>query len=409
MGLLGVATLLMLVQDLQAWVPRPLGSDSRIRTTNVRPRVRRSIGASNRIIQNAQPSNGGDEGYGELLPLSKINSVLATLSPRRSETPSSAGQWSCDESTGAWVLEPVSFPTTVVHFLGGAGFGTYPRVAYAELLERLSLACGGGVAVACTPYDVALDHQTLASNAHDSFERVRTDRTESGIWPENLRTVRLGHSLGGKLHVLNLESKYSEKDWVGLMAFNNFALGDSVSAALKQVEEFTGNDSMGLGVPPGMGEQIAGFASIFLQSSGLDFTPSRDDTRQLLSNSKRGKQITAFQFPKDSLDSSADLQECTGSKILRVVNPEEGVPPGTHLAPVFISVAADAFAERAEAMGAPNLDELGFDTSAGFSFGDEASLDLLVRELTGWLMGTSPSQVGAYGSRQLKPPLPPAA
>jgi len=402
--------MLVLVQDLHAWVPQPLGSETRMRRTNVRPRVRRSIHTSSSlIVQNAQPSGGGGENFGELLPLRKINSVLATLSPRRTETPSSAGQWSCDESTGAWVLEPLSFPTTVVHFLGGAGFGTYPRVAYAELLERLSLACGGGVAVVCTPYDVALDHQTLASNAHDSFERVRSERTESGIWPDDLRTVRLGHSLGGKLHVLNLEDKYSEKDSVGLMAFNNFALGDSVSAALKQVEEFTGNDTMGLGVPSGMGEQLAGFASIFLQSSGLDFTPSRDDTRSLLSSSKRGSQITAFQFPEDSLDSSADLQECAGAKVLRVVNAEEGVPPGTHLAPVYISVAAEEFAERAQEMGAPNLEELGFDTTAGFSFGDEASLDLLVRELTGWLMGTSPSQVGAYGSRQLKPPLPPPA
>lgn len=396
MRLLCILVVLASVHSSQAWAPRSSFSQA-ARSTFVRTRERRNLGATALVVRRAGPSSEGG-GFGELLPLGKISTVLSTLSPRGAEAQGAAGQWSCDAATGAWVLEPRSLPVCVVHFLGGAGFGTYPRVAYAELLERLSLACGGGVAVVCTPYDVALDHGALATTARTDFDAVRTARTEAGVWPEGLRTARLGHSLGGKLHVLNLaDHNYPPGDVVGLVAFNNFALEDSVGAALKQVEEFTGSET-GLG-ESGIGEQLAGFASIFLKSSGLDFAPSRDDTKQLLAASANGRQVTAFRFPGDALDSSPDLQACAGSRVV-FVEPPEGSAPATHLAPVFVAVAAGDVAARAEDFGAPNLEDLGFDSMAGFSFGDAVALDALVRALTTWLMGSPPSSSG----RQLSPP-----
>jgi hypothetical protein len=265
------------------------------------------------------------------------------------------------------------------------------------------LACGGGVAVVCTPYDVALDHGALAANSLKAFEAVRAARTDAGVWPEGLRTARLGHSLGGKLHALNLAGgKYAPSDLIGLLAFNNFALEDSVGAALKQVEEFTGNETGLAG--SGIGEQLAGFASIFLKSSGLDFAPSRDDTRKLLAAfGPKGRQITAFRFPGDALDSSPDLQACAGAQVV-LVQTQQGSPPCTHLAPVFVAVAAGDVAARASegTFGAAvNLQDLGFDALAGFSFGDEAALSALVRALTAWLMGAPPS---SSSGRQLAPP-----
>jgi len=125
--------------------------------------------------------------------------VLSTLSPRGAEAQGAAGQWSCDAATGAWVLEPLSLPVAVVHFLGGAGFGTYPRVAYAELVERLSLACGGGVAVVCTPYDVALDHGALAANSLKAFEAARLS--------ENHRIIEWARHLGAFLQATKTQEE----------------------------------------------------------------------------------------------------------------------------------------------------------------------------------------------------------
>jgi hypothetical protein len=71
---------------------------------------------------------------------------------------------------------------------------------------------------------------------------------------------------------------------------------------------------------------------------------------------------------------------------------------------VFVAVAAGDVAARASegTFGAAvNLQDLGFDALAGFSFGDEAALSALVRALTAWLMGAPPS---SSSGRQLAPP-----
>ena len=71
----------------------------------------------------------------------------------------------------------------MIHFIGGAGFGSYPRVAYSQLLERLASRAGGGVAVVACPVDAGLDHASLAAGCARTFAAVVAARAEAGLWP----------------------------------------------------------------------------------------------------------------------------------------------------------------------------------------------------------------------------------
>ena len=50
---------------------------------------------------------------------------------------------------GAWVLAPASTPWGTLHFVGGAGFGSAPQLAYDQLLSTVVRRCG--VLVIATP------------------------------------------------------------------------------------------------------------------------------------------------------------------------------------------------------------------------------------------------------------------
>ena len=61
-----------------------------------------------------------------------------------------------------YLLEPSppSTPSCVILFTGGAGLGTYPHIAYSELLKRISARLNAAVIAA--PYDLGIDHFEIA-------------------------------------------------------------------------------------------------------------------------------------------------------------------------------------------------------------------------------------------------------
>ena len=81
-------------------------------------------------------------------------------------------------------------PKGVVQFLGGSGLGASPQLSYKRLLEAISRR---GWLVQCWSYLPSFDHQLLAVQAWQSFRAQR----HSG-----LPVLRLGHSMGCKLHLL---------------------------------------------------------------------------------------------------------------------------------------------------------------------------------------------------------------
>ena len=68
-----------------------------------------------------------------------------------------------------YLLEPPSLPSCVVVFLGGAGLGQYPHIAYNELLLRVSDRLNAAVIAA--PYTVGLDHFGIAKQAGEKLRK----------------------------------------------------------------------------------------------------------------------------------------------------------------------------------------------------------------------------------------------
>ena len=103
---------------------------------------------------------------GGLARFEELTETLSALDVIR--TPGTG--WVEDPETKAVIRLPESTPWAVVYFLGGAGFGAYPQLAYGELLSRLSTTVGGGVVVIAFPYNVALDHGSIALAAEEAFD-----------------------------------------------------------------------------------------------------------------------------------------------------------------------------------------------------------------------------------------------
>ena len=95
-----------------------------------------------------------------------------------------------------WQLRPPR-PTAVVEFIGGSYLAATPQVSYRRLLEGLAAR---GLAIHAWTYVPGFDHQNQAQQAWKDLRDARRRLVDrSGPMPAPLR---LGHSLGCKLHLL---------------------------------------------------------------------------------------------------------------------------------------------------------------------------------------------------------------
>lgn len=123
---------------------------------------------------------------------------LVLPSTRRALTPEEAAYQEYQDYV--YVLEPPSGKADVViSFLGGAGLGQFPQVAYNEFLIRVSDKLNA--AVITSAYQVGLDHYALSKQNGDRLRRAYSYCLQKGMIPENLPIYCLGHSLGCKLQV----------------------------------------------------------------------------------------------------------------------------------------------------------------------------------------------------------------
>jgi hypothetical protein len=341
----------------------------------------------------------------------QITGVLAALGGNRGgpggDAMGAGGRWELDGQTGAWMLLPPQTPFAVVHFIGGAGFGTYPRLAYASLLERVVERSGGGLAVVAVPFDAGLAHGKIAAASVATFNDVFSRIAERELWPTaTLRTFRLGHSLGAKLHVLNVPAYLASTSpsaagpaEIGVLAFNNFALQDSISQAVAFLEALgAGGGAMDFG---GFQKSLVDFATMAVAASGIEFDPGPEATRTLLAQlSAADAAVTAFRFSDDDLDSSDDLR-ALGTQSFRAQRrrvSEEGAVEfvelqGGHLTSIFVKVSASDVAANSVA---PEIIAPLLDANGAFSFGSEELLDETADAIVAWIV---PSK-----SRSRKPP-----
>ncbi len=115
---------------------------------------------------------------------------------------------SSDGKTQALVLLPpaaVERPTTIVHFVGGAFFGSNPKIWYRSLLESIVRSTSAAIIVTPIPvtlFNSPLQHIRLSQKLQKSFNNAWFNVLEDEYGADVLKDIPLcglGHSLGARL------------------------------------------------------------------------------------------------------------------------------------------------------------------------------------------------------------------
>lgn len=200
-----------------------------------------------------------------------------------------------------WVLEPERSaqrrPAGLIEFIGGSYLAATPQLSYRRLLEGLA---SGGWRLHAWSYVPGFDHQSQANTAWRLFREARQGLSDRGGSPV---TLRLGHSLGCKLHLLAPDGGRGCSGLAAL-AFNNFSAERSVPLLAE------------LGQPLGF---------------RTEFSPSPRETLLQVQRSYRQPRTLVVRFQRDTLDQS--------ERLLAALRSREGdrsellALPGDHLSP----------------------------------------------------------------------------
>lgn len=195
-----------------------------------------------------------------------------------------------------WCLPAPSGPDRgLIEFIGGSYLAATPQVSYRRLLESLAAR---GWRIHAWSYVPGFDHQLQANEAWRLFrqERQRWLANQAGECSRPARpgqraglgsggsepaaaVLRLGHSLGCKLHLLAPDSGRA-CDGLAALAFNNFSAERSVPLLAEVGQQF-------------------GFRS--------EFSPSPAETLRLVSGQYHQPRNLLVRFDRDTLDQSGRL------------------------------------------------------------------------------------------------------
>jgi hypothetical protein len=188
-----------------------------------------------------------------------------------------------------WTLQPPDAQGRV-EFIGGSYLAATPQLSYRRLLEALARQ---GLEVLAWSYVPGFDHQDQANGAWRAFRAERSA----------LPLLRLGHSLGCKLHLLAPDNGRGCSGLAAL-SFNNFSAERSVPLLAD------------------LGPRL-GISS--------EFSPSPEETLRLVGREYRQPRNLLVRFNRDGIDQSQRLLDQLrqrpgdGSSLVTL--------PGDHLTP----------------------------------------------------------------------------
>lgn len=195
----------------------------------------------------------------------------------------------------------------LIEFIGGSYLAATPQLSYRRLLESLAIH---GWRVHAWSYVPGFDHQQQATECWHGFRRLRENRMnlfntddQRRSTKEPNRPLRIGHSLGCKLHLLAPDAGRQACGFVSL-AFNNFSAERSIPLLSE------------------MGQQF-GFRS--------EFSPSPEETLRIISQTWRQPHNRLYRFRRDQLDQSQALQRALNDRLGDSSTCVE--LPGDHLTP----------------------------------------------------------------------------
>ena len=190
-----------------------------------------------------------------------------------------------------WELEPAALERGTLEFIGGSYLAASPQLSYRRLLEALASL---GWRVRAWSYVPGFDHQDQANLAWRRFRQLRgADRA----------VLRLGHSLGCKLHLLAPDGGRGSSALVAL-SFNNFSAERSIPLLAELGQQFN-------------------FRS--------EFSPSPEQTLTQVALTYRQPRNLLVRFNRDQIDQSKRLLGVLQARPDDASELQE--LPGDHLAP----------------------------------------------------------------------------
>ena len=190
-----------------------------------------------------------------------------------------------------WELEPAALERGSLEFIGGSYLAASPQLSYRRLLEALASL---GWRVRAWSYVPGFDHQDQANLA---WRRFRQLRDADGA------VLRLGHSLGCKLHLLAPDGGRGSSSLVAL-SFNNFSAERSIPLLAELGQQFN-------------------FRS--------EFSPSPEQTLKQVALTYRQPRNLLVRFNRDQIDQSKRLLGVLQARPDDASELQE--LPGDHLAP----------------------------------------------------------------------------
>jgi hypothetical protein len=204
-----------------------------------------------------------------------------------------------------WIWDPPE-ARGLIQFIGGSYLAATPQLSYRRLLESLARQ---GLAIQAWSYVPGFDHQAQANEAWKLFRTARLD---------GLPVLRLGHSLGCKLHLLAPDNGRGCSGLAAL-SFNNFSAERSVPLLAE------------------LGPRL-GISS--------EFSPSPSETLRLVGANYRQPRNLLVRFNRDGIDQSqrllAVLQERPGDQSQLLER------PGDHLTPASAGLRQNLLGQWAD-------------------------------------------------------------
>ena len=192
-----------------------------------------------------------------------------------------------------------SKPVGLIEFIGGSYLSVSPHISYKYLLDSLRKK---EIAIHAWNYLPSFDHQTQANEAWKNLRICKKELERRVNIP--LKSIRVGHSLGCKLHLLSPDKGRNCNAFISL-SFNNFNANRSIP--------FLGKISKNL-------------------KFQTEFSPSPKETMDLILKEYSLANNLLIKFSNDEIDQSSSLLDCLQSRENDLSSKIE--LKGDHLTPV---------------------------------------------------------------------------
>ena len=186
-------------------------------------------------------------------------------------------------------------PKKLIEFIGGSYLASKPDLTYRRFIKSL---INKNYAVHVYKYTPRFDHQEIAIKAWKDFKNCR--RSLSKRIGLSIPSIRIGHSLGCKLHLISPDGGRNCEKFISI-SFNNFSAGKSIPLLkkLSQKMEFTS-----------------------------EFSPSPNRTLRIIEKTYNQKNNLLIIFNSDELDQTDKLLSCL--KARKEDNSKGIILKGTH-------------------------------------------------------------------------------